>query len=423
MKKTKILIISLLGIICIISITVGFVFFYPKALKHPDNPGDSSSPIEVNLQISDNVITMLNSTEDKIISAIGDASKLWSMFSTHSRLNVTFFGKNRRLEPFSYEDISCETQAPSTQQENENGNANTMNVVIKNEIIAPGQEDPDCTGPACGHIWSCERSGDKNEIQRFNIQLNLANFDIRAENDNNDTYNLNTLIAHHIGHAIGLSHCSAGDTNESCNAKLSSNLSDPPENSIMYKRVFPGQVVNTISDDDRNGVIALYGELTQNKLAIQNEMQEFIQKANERCPCHLPENETDSRYVLSADESNALAQYQATLAENNLNTLEKRKEYAHYYQNLHLTAYGKISIPAERYLLSGLNNMNGILANIPIERLNAMRLVIVGNIAEKKSIIDDFQFELDPRFYEFTVAELNSLIQIRKAIIDEISRR
>lgn len=427
-RKHTIIVLSVILVFCVISITLGYVFYLSKITKYPDNPGDTDTPIEVNLQVSDNVITMLNSTEDKIINAIGDASIIWSMFSTQSKLNVTFFGKNHRLVPFSYDDVTCENEEITDIQEyaqtkTTNSDAGSMTIEIKNEIIAPGQIDPDCTGPACTHIWSCEKSGDKDEIKRFDIQLNLAEFSIRAENINTNDYDLKTLIAHNIGHAVGLSHCSPGDTVESCNKKLNSGMSDPPETAIMYKKVFPGIVKNNLGEDDKNAVIALYGQLSQNKLAVQSEMNNFIQVAQKGCPCLLPQDETDPKYILSTNESEALVEYNQTLAENSLNTLEKRKEYAHYYQNLHLTAYSKLSIPAERYLIDGMSNMSNRLTQIPIERLQAMRGVIIANIQEKKSIIDDFPYELDPRFYSFTQAELNMMIQIRKAIIDEISIR
>jgi len=420
-NKYKIIIIAAILVSCIISATLGYVFLLSPQTKYPDNPGDANSPIKVDVQVSENVISILNSTEDKIASAISGACKMWSMFSTRSRLNVAYFGKGGPSVPFSYDDIGCAQLQPDDVQNQDN--QSSIVIDIKNNIVATGTIDPDCTGPACAHIWSCERSGDRDEIQRFDIQLNVVDFTILAENADAGSYDLKTLIAHHIGHAVGLTHCTAGDTVESCRSRLSGDMFDPAQDAVMYKKIIPGAVLSDTSDDDRNGIIALYGRLSDEKLAMQNVMQRFIQTAESGCPCLLPQEETDSRYALSSNETQALAEYNQTLTDKGLNTVEKRKEFARYYQDLHLTAYTKLSVPAEIYLINGMNNMPTLFPQIPVERLHAMRQVIVANIQEKKSMLDDFRYELDPRFYDFTLAELKALIQIRKAIIDEIARR
>ena len=417
-QKARFLAISIILLVGIIFIFAGFKHYFPNPVKHPVNPSSPDSPIEVFIHVSGNVLTMLNSSEGSAISAIGEASKFWSMFSTNSNLNITFFGKNHRFIPFSFEDVSCEEDDLNNLQIT--ANSLTSGITIRNEIIATSEDDPDCTGPACTHLWTCE---EKNEITRFDIQLNLANFDIRAENVNNNVYDLKTLIAHHVGHATGLNHCSVGDTIDSCSNKLSGGMSDPTSDSMMHKSLMPGLIKNDISDDDRAGVLALYGEISPKRAAVQTEMQGFLLNVEDGCPCSLPENETDPRYVISTEESNALTEHEVILNEKNLNSQEKRKEHAQYYQKLHLNAYSNVAKPAERYLVNGLNNMNDNLETIPIERLRIMRKIIICNIDEKKYILDNLQYELDPRFYAFTQAEMKLMIQIRKAIINEIASR
>lgn len=148
-------------------------------------------------------------------------------------------------------------------------------------VYSMSGEDPDCTGPACTFIWSCD-----DKILHFDIQVNSYDYawgvlSPPAEEPEgipiwslslipsvsspaatvSNIHDLETVLTHEFGHAAGMDHCKVGDLDSDCYAKIVSGQSNPSESEVMYKFVNPGVVKTNLSADDANGIRELYGEL------------------------------------------------------------------------------------------------------------------------------------------------------------------
>lgn len=402
-KITRFLINYLLPII-LVCIFTGFKFYTPDSIKCVKDPKEvkiEGDVIQIFFRISTSVIDFLNITENRIILSISGASKIWSIFSTASNINFNYAGKTERNCPLSYDLI----------------NSGTSN---ENVIIASNIDDPDCTGPTCTFIWSKDES---KKIMNFDTQLNTKNYFISDEQINTPAFDLKSIMAHNFGHSLGLSHCQVGDTDESCKKSLKDSMTNPPAESIMYKTLMLGQVRNTLSTDDKEGIVSLYGNLDPEKMALANEINDFHIKVNSGCPCLLPEDETEPKYKLSEEELQALAVHQNALAAKNLNTIENRRELTQYNQESYRTAYSIVKIPVERYMTKALTDKSSIITSSLIDDLKRMRITIIKDIYDANFGYSYFSTELDIQYSDFIRSELKALIQIRKSIIDEIINR
>ena len=109
-------------------------------------------------------------------------------------------------------------------------------------VMETAQEDPDCTAESCVAVWICE-----DEILQSDILLKPGI----------PESNFKATILHNFGHAVGLDHCSPGDSESLCTARTGLNQSNPIAPSVLTTMI-PG-TIDSLADDDRNGLRALYG--------------------------------------------------------------------------------------------------------------------------------------------------------------------
>ncbi|MCU0847543.1 MAG: hypothetical protein MUD12_06615 [Spirochaetes bacterium] len=152
-------------------------------------------------------------------------------------------------------------------------------------------------------------------------------------------------------------------------------------------------------------------------------MRDFIKKSDEACPCLLPEKETEFKYIISSDEKKAIEQYKTKIKNEGLDAPDREKQRAIELQQKHFDAYTKTGIPAERYMLRMLAEKEINNENSTKDTLLLLRSITSLKIIELDQMINKTQEELDPVFFEFSMAELKTFIQVRKSIIDELAKR
>ncbi len=150
---------------------------------------------------------------------------------------------------------------------------------------------------------------------------------------------------------------------------------------------------------------------------------EFKNKVEAGCPCVMPDMETDVKYMLSNDELDIIDKYHRMLEEKDLNDHAMRKEYALLGQNIYTKAHSDADNPVENYMIDILDNIQDHILPVSTDGLKSMRNILTLNIIDLNTVINNFNTEFNSQYHEFIKAELKMLIQIRRAVIDELEKR
>lgn len=422
--------------------TMNFMFLIPSGLKW-----DGKFPV-VTFKLSS---IHPNLKSEKELEAIQEAAKKWSFSDTKGHFNFSYNGKTTQAEPYSPSSIGCTDEFKQEAKETEN---TVFYASPQHSLDCTGEScsqsvDPDCTGAACTYLWSCEN---ENKILHFDIQLNYDA--IKSANPYSANYNiveLQSILARELDYVVGLGHCSPGDTSHECLTKSTSiGQSDPKASDIMY-RLPPMQnpgcqpVVNTgtsviplalvgsnettcveqeniigkeLSDDDKNGVKALYGTLSSKEIEMSNRMNEFYQEVETRClsgSCEVPE--------LSSDEMAAKTEHDDLLNQKytSIDTIRLKKHKM--FQELYHNAYSQTGISAEEYLLTALKTMNEKIHEFEKGSLIGSKRLLAVQIKDRENAVKNYQNDLDSTYLNFLDAEMKTLIMIKREMTNEINNR
>ena len=172
-----------------------------------------------------------------------------------------------------------------------------------------------------------------------------------------------------------------------------------------------------------SGLAASQGLTPAQKQAVAMEMGDFYNNIDRGCPCLLPQNETKPEYKPSLKESEAMSDVKTRLREVKSSSGPEYKDYLKKLGDSYFNAYQTVGIPAERYLMQGLAEKKEKLKEYPTDLLEFMRLGLAANIERVNTIATEDRKGLDPQFVKFTEAELKTMIQVRRSIIDELAKR
>ncbi len=363
----------------------------------------------VNFKLNTNIIGFNTGTESEFVEAIKQASDYWSFLNAESKFQFSYGGTTTE-KPFGFDQIKCSAEEKEKLREKPN-------------LVYASNEDSDCSAEICSYVWSC--AGEK-EILHFDMEINSKDFEFATDLVPKKTYHLATLLGSGFGKILGLGNCNANLTESECQAEIAKRgESNPSSDSLLYKYTEKEVIKLSASDDDKRGLQAIYGKISNDEIKTKLDINEFYTLVDTVCnpsPCKLPEEDI-STYQLSTEE----------IAARNLHLEEMRKEgltdYAteiHYLtqglKELYTKARTEANQTPESYLIPVIKEMGADISNLSSEmRLNS-RSVLSIQIKNRNFILKNFYKEFDNEFLKFLKAELKVLIQYRREIINRGSQ-
>ncbi len=218
-----------LALMCAVS-TVAFMFYTEPAIRWTGQP-------VLRYQVNPDFPGLaVGSGPDRltVLSTIQEAAAGW-FAQGGSPVALSFAGATERTGPAGPPWVEC----PGVGQQ-----------VKPLVVVATEEDDPDCTGDTCVFVWTC---GLDSEIVHADIQIN-AHSTALAVGGNTP---LLPRMLHAFGHALGLDHCSPGETTLECARRQGPGQGGVPAEAAMS--AFPG--AQQLAADDRDGLRTLYGEL------------------------------------------------------------------------------------------------------------------------------------------------------------------
>ncbi len=395
-------------LVLIIFFTLNFMYLTPDRLKWGSIY--SKFPI-VKYKVNPSMIGFNTGDKNQILDLIQNSASLWSFQSGESHFQFSYNGMSTS-EPVGYDAMGC------TEEVKESVRA------LDNLVYASNIEDSDCSGQACTYIWSCEGNGENMppEILHFDMEINARDYEWDTGTNHKKSYNLFTIVAKQFGQLLGLSHCSPCDSETACQAQVSiQGTSNPTNDSLLYKFIEPEVIRSSLSSDDKAGLIALYGGLTSEEIAMKAEMQSFTDKANSYCTLHCvtPDKETNEKYVLSSEEQQAIQIYWQEIKDQGKDNQGFYISKYKWIQDSYNTAYSYNGKSAEYYLLDMIENFDYYHLQVPMkEMMENERILLAVQITTREKLLNDAKQELDAQFYKFIENELKILIQMRRKFID-----
>jgi len=400
-KKVK----MYLGIMMIILFTVNWMFLTPDRLQWGGL--FNKFPI-VKYKVNPTMIGFNTGSKESILDIIRSAGNLWSFQSGECHFKLSYNGTTTST-PVGYDQMGCTEEAKQTIRE------------LDNIVYASNVEDDDCAGQACTYIWSCE---DKNEILHFDMQINASGYEWDMGTNHKKSYNLFTVVANQFGQLLGLSHCATGESEADCQAKVArQGTSNPTSDSLLYKFIEPEVIRTAMSADDKAGLAALYGSLTDQEQTILLESKKLQDRVYSICnPCLSPLVETGI-YKPSLAEQAAWQEYIEDRSNSGLETYAGKLKIFSYYQNSYIDSYRIGKVSAEDYMLDALDRRDEFLKDLPTEYISNSRKSLYVDILNLERGLKEYKKELDTMYFSFLDLEYKSLIIIRKSLIEEELRR
>jgi hypothetical protein len=259
------------------------------------------------------------------------------------------------------------------------------------------------------------------------MEINAKEYEWDTGTNHKKSYNLFTIIAKQFGQLLGLGHCAPGDSEAACQQIVAvQGTSNPTSDSLLYKFIEPEVIRTGMSADDKAGLQSLYGTLNTDEKDLNDFMKQFKQKADSSCnpyPCVIPQNETDSRYILRADEITALQRHKQQMQASGLDSIPERLDKFKFIQKDYFTAFSVNGISAEDYLNESIDLMQDYIQDTPTELLIPSILDLSVTLDNRNRAITEHRNELDIQYLRFLEIELKVLIQIRRSMLDEIPKR
>ncbi len=400
MKKIIILITTAL-------FSTGFMFLSEDARKWKDRLYDRFP--EIGFKINPNVRGFKTGTAEDVLNQTKQAASAWSYANTGAAAAIVYKGSSPSPDPRSLNpsfpqiplDICSNPDRSSVQN-------------LDNTVYFAGKEDADCTDVSCGFVWSCS---DTKEVIHFDAVVNDSLFSLETGSPFSKSFRLSNVLLKQLGAVAGLYHCPAGDGN--CSA------GDPVPGSALFKFLVPENYSTSISQDDKNGMQALYGRLNDNEKALLNVRTDFRNRVPVFCqfPCISPDLDTNDKYKTSASEAAAWNEYIQVRSAAGLETQAEKRNLFLLFQDSYSLSYRQTGIPAEEYMLNSMDNSAFFLSEIPKELFDWYLKNLYVDLKNRERTVTDFKNELDPDYLEFAKHEYMALIQIRREMIDERLKR
>ncbi|MDX1959073.1 MAG: hypothetical protein SFU98_10910 [Leptospiraceae bacterium] len=186
-------------------------------------------------------------TENAIAFRMIEAAEEWNT-KTGSRIEwqASAIQKKDEIQPFTFDVnklIQSANEKGITPCELAKSELTKQSVPFFNQQF----EDADCTSSSCAMVWSC---GD--QIVSANVIMNNSQFNWNDLSNDKDMIDIKTETMKNLGLLAGLTHCRAGEGEQSCSG------TEPTSDSAMYRFTEPGKK-QTISQDDSNGIQSIYG--------------------------------------------------------------------------------------------------------------------------------------------------------------------
>ncbi len=346
----------------------------------------------VPFKVNPNLTSQNGSVVNYQIEQTQKSGNLWSFNNTKSHISFKFEGTA----------TGNSASSPSLICDFDN---NKANLALEKKIYTGQAGNPDCTSEACSYIWICN-----GNAVHFDTEINSTQNSFDVISDSPATYNLQTVLNKELGRVAGLPPVANDVTN--------------PTQLVLFRD--SGSVKPILSGGDTDLIRVYYGNLTAEEDEMVNIMTSMKSIADSICnpyPCVTPQNETDSRYVIRGDEITALQRHKQQMQDGGLDSIAARLEKFKFFQKDYFTAFSFNGISAEDYMKDSIDFMDFYIQDTPTELLIPSILDLCVTIDNRNKALVEHKSELDIQYLRFLEIELKVLIQIRRSMIDELSKR